>query len=98
MSRLDCVHACRGSIKIHQLLSHTSGLGHWRDYDVALFEPDARDNCWRLSRPSRSGRRLASAGTTAGAVYAAAEESPITSTTDSARSSLVAMAERPTTV
>jgi CubicO group peptidase (beta-lactamase class C family) len=30
-------------ITIHHLLTHTSGLGHWHDYDVDLFTPIARD-------------------------------------------------------
>lgn len=44
------------AIKIHHLLSHTSGLGHWHDYDVNLFAPIARDQLLEAfaAKPLRS--------------------------------------------
>ena len=43
-------------ITVHQLLTHTSGLGHWRDFpELNLFAPITRDHLLRLfyQRPLR---------------------------------------------
>jgi CubicO group peptidase (beta-lactamase class C family) len=44
----------RQNITIHQLLTHTSGIGHWRDYpELSRVEPTSRENLLPIfqSRP-----------------------------------------------
>lgn len=43
-------------ITIHELLTHTSGLGHWRDYDIDLFKPIGREELLEAltAKPLRS--------------------------------------------
>lgn len=37
------------SITIHQLLAHTSGIGHWDDYpDLSLYEPKSREELFGI--------------------------------------------------